>query len=98
MSSDGVMGVAQLRGRRRFYHVGDPTRKDIDTVCDSHDGQARELIELRAIIDGVGAGSLAVGDGVTASSVLAWLDGNEIKLLPWQRKRMTDLTTRTKPV
>ncbi|MDA0312357.1 MAG: hypothetical protein O2992_09610 [Gemmatimonadetes bacterium] len=64
--------VEQLRGRARFYHVGDPVRKDMERACD-------EILELRS------SGLRAV---YTAASVGAWLDAEGIKLLPWQRQRL----------
>ena len=72
MAISGVDIVEQLRGRMKFYHVGDPVRKDMGAACE-------EISELRL------AGS---SSGHTAASVGAWLDREGIKLLPWQRKRL----------
>ena len=80
MAVNGADVVEQLRGRMKFYHVGDPVRKDLVWACD-------EINELR----GRGGGAL------TAASVGAWLDGNDIKLLPWQRKRLGLGPPRTDP-
>ena len=30
---DGAFVVEQLRGRMKFYHVGDPVRVDMDRAC-----------------------------------------------------------------
>ena len=30
---DGAFVVEQLRGRMKFYHVGDPVRVDMDKAC-----------------------------------------------------------------
>ena len=73
--------VEQLRGRARFYHVGDPVRKDMERACE-------EILELRS------SGSGAV---YTAASVGAWLDAEGIKLVPWQRKRLGLLPTPKNP-
>jgi len=72
MAISGVDIVEQLRGRMKFYHVGDPVRKDMGAACE-------EISELRL------AGS---SSGHTAASVGAWLDAEGVKLLPWQRKRL----------
>ena len=34
MTVNGVDIVEQLRGRMKFYHVGDPTRKDMQRACE----------------------------------------------------------------
>jgi hypothetical protein len=75
MATNGTDIVEQLRGRARFYHVGDPVRKDMERACE-------EISELRDTLRRV------VGSGLTAASVGAWLDAEGIKLLPWQRKRL----------
>ena len=77
MTINGVDVVEHLRARRKFYHVGDPVRKDLDWVCDV-------VEELRSqLVPPLGP------DGThTAASVGAWLDAEGIKLLPWQRKRL----------
>ena len=33
MTVNGVDIVEQLRGRMKFYHVGDPVRVDMDRAC-----------------------------------------------------------------
>jgi len=33
MTVNGVDIVEQLRGRMKFYHVGDPVRVDMDKAC-----------------------------------------------------------------
>lgn len=33
MAVNGVDIVEQLRGRMKFYHVGDPVRVDMDRAC-----------------------------------------------------------------
>ena len=33
MAGNGVDIVEQLRGRMKFYHVGDPVRVDMDRAC-----------------------------------------------------------------
>jgi len=72
MGVNGADVVEQLRGRMKFYHVGDPVRRDMGRACE-------EINELR--------GGQSDG-GHTAASVGAWLDDQGIKLLPWQRKRL----------
>ena len=72
MAVNGTDVVEQLRGRMKFYHVGDPVRRDMKNACDTINellgGQLRETH--------------------TAASVGDWLDERGIKLLPWQRKRL----------
>jgi len=72
MVVNGVDIVEQLRGRMRFYHVGDPVRKDMGNACDT----ISELLDSQS------------GETHTAASVGAWLDAEGIKLLPWQRQRL----------
>lgn len=72
MAINGTDVVAQLRGRMKFYHVGDPVRRDMERACDV----IEELRESQS------------GGALTAASVGAWLDAEGIKLLPWQRKRL----------
>ena len=89
MATSGVDVVEQLRGRMKFYHVGDPVRKDMGAACE-------EISELRVRVEAI-TGDGVTGDGlsrvpsvsvVNAASVGAWLDREGIKLLPWQRKRL----------
>jgi hypothetical protein len=98
MAINGVDIVEQLRGRMKFYHVGDPVRRDMEAICEElSDLRIREVLmqalvdEAEKRLDGV------TGDGlsrvpslsvVNAASVGAWLDEEGIKLLPWQRKRL----------
>ena len=72
MLVNGTDVVEQLRGRMKFYHVGDPVRRDMGRACE-------EINELRGG---------QPDEGHTAASVGAWLDDQGIKLLPWQRKRL----------
>ena len=80
MTINGVDVVEHLRARRKFYHVGDPVRKDLDWVCDVVEGLRSQLEEGALSSEPVGTH--------TAASVGAWLDAEGIKLLPWQRKRL----------
>jgi hypothetical protein len=80
MAVNGTDVVEQLRGRMRFYHVGDPIRKDLDWVCDVVEGLRSQLEERVLPSEPEGTH--------TAASVGAWLDEEGIKLLPWQRKRL----------
>ena len=79
MATNGAEIVEQLRGRVRFYHVGDPVRLDMERACE-------EIEELRRSTVGVTGSSGTAAH--TAASVGAWLDAEGIKLLPWQRKRL----------
>ena len=72
MAVNGVDVVEQLRGRMKFYHVGDPVRRDMGNACDT----INELLDVQ------------LGETHTAASVGDWLDEQGIKLLPWQRKRL----------
>ena len=81
MAVNGVDVVEQLRGRMRFYHVGDPVRKDIGWICDEVDGLRSQVEELEERV-------LPRPQLITAASVGAWHDKNDVKLLPWQRKRL----------
>ena len=38
MTVNGIDVVEQLRGRMKFYHVGDPTRKDMQRACEVIEG------------------------------------------------------------
>ena len=98
MATNGVDIVEQLRGRMKFYHVGDPVRKDMETACEEiGDLRIKEFL-MQAIIDEAERRLDGVtGDGLSrvpslsvfnAASVGAWLDAEGIKLLPWQRKRL----------
>ena len=80
MAVNGVDVVEHLRGRMKFYHVGDPVRRDLDWVCDEVEGLRSQLEERELSSEPAGAH--------TAASVGAWHDENGIKLLPWQRKRL----------
>ena len=81
MAVNGTDVVEQLRGRMRFYHVGDPVRRDMKSACDT-------ITELLGV---------QLRETHTATSVADWLDEQGIKLLPWQRKRMGLAPTRTDP-
>jgi len=72
MTVNGVDVVEQLRGRMRFYHVGDPVRRDMKNACDT----INELLGVQ------------LRETHTAASVGDWLEERGIKLLPWQRKRL----------
>jgi hypothetical protein len=84
MTVNGIDIVEQLRGRMRFYHVGDPIRKDMGKACDT-------ISELSDLILGQS------GEAHTAASVGGWLDEQGIKLLPWQRKRLGLAPTPNEP-
>ena len=38
MTVNGVDVVEQLRGRMKFYHVGDPVRRDMQRACELIEG------------------------------------------------------------
>ena len=97
MAISGVDVVEQLRGRMKFYHVGDPVRRDMDRACEEIDDLRIRKMLLQALVDEASrrldSGALVVD----ATSVAEWLDEQGIKLLPWQRKRMGLAPTRTDP-
>jgi hypothetical protein len=72
MTISGTDIVEQLRGRMKFFHVGDPVRRDMKRACDA-------INELRGV---------QLRETHTAASVGDWLEERGIKLLPWQRKRL----------
>ena len=72
MAVNGIDIVEQLRGRMRFYHVGDPVRRDMKNACDT----INELLGAQ------------LRETHTAASVGDWLEERGIKLMPWQRKRL----------
>ena len=91
MTVNGTDIVEQLRGRLRFYHVGDPVRRDLERACD-------EISDLRLAASGpVLYEQPGVVPALDAASVGAWLDAEGIKLLPWQRKRLGLAPTRMDP-
>ena len=110
MAVNGTDIVEQLRGRLRFYHVGDPVRRDMERACEEIDDLRIQGILMQALIDEAekrldGVDSVT-GDGLSrvpsvsvldAASVGAWLDAEGVKLLPWQRKRLGLSPTRTDP-
>ena len=77
MATNGADVVGQLRGRMKFYNVGDPVRRDMKEACDT----INELLAVQ--LDGGLRGGTH-----TAASVANWLEDRGIKLLPWQRKRL----------
>jgi hypothetical protein len=81
MAVNGTDIVEQLRGRIRFYHVGDPVRKDLERACEEiGELRVREVL-MQALIDEAATRN-------DAASVGGWLNEQGIKLLPWQRKRL----------
>jgi hypothetical protein len=72
MAVNGIDVVEQLRGRMKFYHVGDPVRRDMKSACDT----INELLDVQ------------LRETHTSASVGDWFDAQGIKLLPWQRKRL----------
>ena len=72
MAVNGMDVVEQLRGRMKFYHVGDPVRRDMKRACDT-------INELRGF---------QLNETHTAVSVENWLEDRGVTLLPWQRKRL----------
>jgi hypothetical protein len=90
MAINGTDVVAQLRGRMKFYHVGDPVRRDMGSACEEIDDlRIREML-LQAALDEASKRLHSV-DGafmVDAASVGEWLGDQGVKLLPWQRKRL----------
>ena len=38
MTVNGIDIVEQLRGRMKFYHVGDPVRMDMQKACEAIEG------------------------------------------------------------
>ena len=101
MAVNGTDIVEQLRGRLRFYHVGDPVRRDMERACEEIDDLRIQGILMQALIDEAekrldGVDSVT-GDGLSrvpsvsvldAASVGAWMDAEGVKLLPWQRTRL----------
>ena len=75
MAVNGIDVVEQLRGRMRFYHVGDPVRKDLGWACEEIDDlRIREML-LQALVDDARKRLDSV-DGalvVDATSVRDWL-------------------------
>ena len=102
MAISGVDVVEQLRGRMKFYHVGDPVRRDMDRACEEIDDlRIRKMLlqalvdEARERLDGVD-GTLVVD----ATSVRGWLLERTdpelkreigVKLTPSQRRHLQAL-------
>ena len=103
MAISGVDVVEQLRGRMKFYHVGDPVRKDMGAACE-------EIDELRVRVE-AGVVTGVTGDGLSrvpsvsvldATSVRRWLLERTdpelkreigVKLTPSQRTTFEELET-----
>ena len=103
MAVNGVDIVEQLRGRMKFYHVGDPVRKDMGAACE-------EIDELRVRVEAI-TGDGVTGDGLSrvpsvsvldATSVRRWLLERTdpelkreigVKLTPSQRTTFEELET-----
>ena len=60
MTVNGIDIVEQLRGRMKFYHVGDPIRKDMGRACDTisellgQSGEAHTAASVGAGLDAEG--------------------------------------------
>jgi len=68
MATNGVDIVEQLRGRARFYHVGDPVRKDMETACE-------EISDLRVRMSRLSRGEIMQVRAVEAERRLGGVDG-----------------------
>ena len=113
MAANGADVVGQLRGRMKFYHVGDPVRRDMKEACDTinellavqlegglrgttHTAAYEELNEElerlkrenQELKERIANSVVTVIEPTSAQVVSAYLDDNDIKLLPWQRKRL----------
>jgi hypothetical protein len=75
MAINGAEIVEQLRGRMRFYHVGDPVRIDMDKACQAIEalGSTADHVELIPH---------------SADSVCEWLHEMGVKLTPKQRQTL----------
>ena len=51
MAISGVDIVEQLRGRMKFYHVGDPVRKDMGAACEEISELRVQGMLMQALID-----------------------------------------------
>jgi|TARA_R110000824_G_scaffold133216_2_gene295901 hypothetical protein len=47
MTTNGIDIVEQLRGRMKFYHVGDPVRKDMQRACEAIEGSGLTAESVR---------------------------------------------------
>ena len=54
MAVNGVDIVEQLRGRMKFYHVGDPVRKDMQRACETIEGLGFTAESVRDWLEGKG--------------------------------------------
>ena len=54
MTTNGIDIVEQLRGRMKFFQVGDPVRRDMQTACEVIEGQRLTAISVRAWLEGRG--------------------------------------------
>ena len=52
MAVNGTDIVEQLRGRMKFYHVGDPVRRDMQRACEVIEGQE---LTASSVADWLGA-------------------------------------------
>ena len=80
MATNGVDIVEQLRGRAKFYHVGDPVRKDMETACEEiGDLRIKEFL-MQAIIDEAERRLDGVtGDGLSRVPSVSVLDATSVR-------------------
>ena len=92
MATNGTDIVGQLRGRMKFYHVGDPVRVDMERACEEiGELRAREMLMQAALDEAERRRDQDLAVELiphTPDSVREWLHEMGIKLLPWQRKRL----------
>ena len=98
MAISGVDIVEQLRGRMKFYHVGDPVRKDMGSACEEIDElRARAAAGVVTGVTGDGLSRVPSVSVVDAASVRGWLLERTdpelkreigVKLTPSQRRRL----------
>ena len=83
MAISGVDVVEQLRGRMKFYHVGDPVRKDMGAACEEiSELRIREML-LQALVDEASKHLDSVdsvtGDGLSRVPSVSVLDATSVR-------------------
>lgn len=83
MAISGVDIVEQLRGRMKFYHVGDPVRKDMGAACEEISELRVQGMLMQALIDEaekrLDSVDSVTGDGLSRVPSVSVLDAASVR-------------------